>query len=115
MFSSSSESFDKGILCECMLTSLDYCIPLCTQQRADNIFMARKTHLDSGRLRFLYVTWAVLETMLFGGLMNGWASLVFILKEDGMYRDLCENNNSLTLLGEYQIFLSRSNHKHIIS
>ncbi|XP_025095675.1 large neutral amino acids transporter small subunit 4-like [Pomacea canaliculata] len=61
--------------------------------------MARNAHLDSGRLRFLYVTWAVLETMLFGGLMNGWASLVFILKEDGLYRDLCENNSSLTLLG----------------
>ena len=40
-------------------------------------------------MRYVYTGWAVLETMLFGGIVNGWASLVFVLKEDGLYGDLC--------------------------
>ena len=44
---------------------------------------------EYGRRRYLYTGWAVLETMLFGGIVNGWASLVFVLKEDGLYGDLC--------------------------
>ncbi|KAK7109727.1 uncharacterized protein [Littorina saxatilis] len=44
---------------------------------------------EYGRLRYLYAGWAVMETMLFGGIVNGWASLVFVLKEDGLYESLC--------------------------
>ncbi|KAL8561476.1 hypothetical protein ACOMHN_011158 [Nucella lapillus] len=42
-----------------------------------------------GRSRYLLAGWAILETMLFGGIINGWASLVFVLKEDGLYSHLC--------------------------
>lgn len=42
------------------------------------------------RFRFFYVIWAFLECLLFGGLLYGWGSLVFVLKEDGVYSDLCK-------------------------
>ncbi|KAK7456520.1 hypothetical protein BaRGS_00039376 [Batillaria attramentaria] len=40
--------------------------------------------------RFFYVAWAFMECLLFGGLLYGWGSLVFILKRDGVYSGLCE-------------------------
>lgn len=42
------------------------------------------------KLRFLYVAWAFLECVLFGGLVYGWGSLVYILIEEGVYSELCE-------------------------
>lgn len=53
------------------------------------------------KFRFLYVVWGFLECLLFGGLLYGWASLVFVLKEDGVYSDVCDEqsepqNNSIT-------------------
>ncbi|XP_048248236.1 equilibrative nucleobase transporter 1-like [Haliotis rufescens] len=45
-----------------------------------------------GRLRYLYVVWAFVETMLFGGLIYGWSSLVFILKAKFVYQDLCSES-----------------------
>ncbi|XP_076459274.1 equilibrative nucleobase transporter 1-like [Babylonia areolata] len=42
------------------------------------------------KLRFLYVAWAFLECVLFGGLLYGWGSLVFILIEEGVYSELCD-------------------------
>ncbi|XP_067672137.1 equilibrative nucleobase transporter 1-like [Haliotis asinina] len=44
------------------------------------------------RLRFLYVVWAIVETMLFGGLIYGWSSLVFVLKAKFLYQDLCSES-----------------------
>ncbi|XP_048252883.1 equilibrative nucleobase transporter 1-like isoform X2 [Haliotis rufescens] len=46
--------------------------------------------------RVLYLTWVFFECLLFSGGMYGWASLVYILKYDGIYADLCDNdpNNS---------------------
>ena len=43
------------------------------------------------KFRFLYVIWAFAECLLFGGLLYGWGSLVFILIEDGVYSEICEN------------------------
>ena len=33
--------------------------------------------------------WAFMEVVLFGGVIFGWGSLVFILKEEGFYLDYC--------------------------
>uniref|UniRef100_A0A2C9KFV9 Major facilitator superfamily (MFS) profile domain-containing protein n=1 Tax=Biomphalaria glabrata TaxID=6526 RepID=A0A2C9KFV9_BIOGL len=43
------------------------------------------------RLRHLYVVWAALENVGFGGLVYGWGSLVYVLRDEGLYLDLCEN------------------------
>ncbi|KAH9518712.1 hypothetical protein Btru_006025, partial [Bulinus truncatus] len=44
------------------------------------------------RLRYLYIVWAVLENLGFGGLSYGWGSLVYVLKDEGIYLDLCAND-----------------------
>ena len=41
------------------------------------------------KYRHLYVVWAFVENLLLTGSFFGWGSLVFILKEDGVYSDLC--------------------------
>ncbi|XP_070183103.1 equilibrative nucleobase transporter 1-like isoform X2 [Littorina saxatilis] len=51
------------------------------------------------RFRYLYVIWAVLECLFFGGLLYGWGSLVFVLKEIGVYSEMCDDyakNGSLS-------------------
>ncbi|XP_025090187.1 solute carrier family 43 member 3-like isoform X2 [Pomacea canaliculata] len=45
----------------------------------------------SQHLRFLYVVWGVLECLLFGGLLFGWGSVVFVLKEECIFSHLCPN------------------------
>ena len=42
----------------------------------------------------MYVVWGMLENFLFGGIFFGWGSLVFTLKEEGFYLDLCDDNIS---------------------
>ncbi|XP_053408088.1 uncharacterized protein LOC123559920 isoform X7 [Mercenaria mercenaria] len=37
--------------------------------------------------------WAFMEVLLFGGVIYGWGSLVFILKEEGFYSDYCTEND----------------------
>ncbi|KAH9502567.1 hypothetical protein Btru_069018 [Bulinus truncatus] len=46
---------------------------------------------DHPKLRFLYVAWAYLESFGFGGLTYGWGSLVYVLKDEGIYQDLCDS------------------------
>ncbi|CAG5117042.1 unnamed protein product [Candidula unifasciata] len=41
------------------------------------------------KYRFLYAVWGFLECLGFGGLIYGWGSLVYILKDEGLYLDLC--------------------------
>ena len=41
------------------------------------------------RFPVLCTLWAFLEVLCFGGVLFGWGSLVFILKEEGFYLDLC--------------------------
>ncbi|KAL5019378.1 hypothetical protein ScPMuIL_005100 [Solemya velum] len=43
--------------------------------------------------KYLSVAWAIVETFLFGGLVFGWASLVFVFKQEGIYADLCGKKN----------------------
>lgn len=43
------------------------------------------------KYRFLYVIWGFLECLGFGGLIYGWGSLVFVLKDEGLYLHLCED------------------------
>ncbi|XP_045184731.2 equilibrative nucleobase transporter 1-like [Mercenaria mercenaria] len=51
----------------------------------------------------LITIWALMENLLFAGVIFGWGSLVFILKEEGFYFDYCTqsdffNQNNSTLL-----------------
>ena len=48
------------------------------------------------QLRMLYVFWAFMECLLFGGLLYGWGSLVFILKDEGMYAYYCHRADNAT-------------------
>ncbi|XP_059147528.1 equilibrative nucleobase transporter 1-like [Physella acuta] len=51
------------------------------------------------KLRFLYAIWAFLECLGFYGLIEGWGSLVYVLKDEGIYSDLCGDHpeNSSTV------------------
>lgn len=44
---------------------------------------------DIGWKKYLVAGWAFMECLLFGGLLYGWGSLVFVLKQEGIYADLC--------------------------
>ena len=55
------------------------------------------------------LTSAIIEQYFYSGLLLGWASLVYILKEDGIYQNECEeqqearysfHNDSFELEGE---------------
>ncbi|XP_059147498.1 equilibrative nucleobase transporter 1-like [Physella acuta] len=59
------------------------------------------------KLRVVYALWAFLECLGFGGLIYGWGSLLFVLKTEGLYKDLCplienqtDTDNSTILLSE---------------
>ncbi|BFZ03829.1 hypothetical protein BsWGS_06868 [Bradybaena similaris] len=41
------------------------------------------------KYRYLYTVWGFLECLGFGGLIYGWGSLVYVLKDEGLYLDLC--------------------------
>ncbi|KAL5017842.1 hypothetical protein ScPMuIL_003564 [Solemya velum] len=43
--------------------------------------------------KYITVAWAIVETLLFGGFVFGWASMVFVFKQEGIYADLCGGNN----------------------
>lgn len=43
-------------------------------------------------MKCLVVCWSFIEVLLFGGIFFGWGSLVFVLKEEGLYADLCSKN-----------------------
>ena len=42
-----------------------------------------------GWKKWLIFAWAFLECVMFAGLLLGWGSLVFVLKDEGIYADLC--------------------------
>ncbi|GFR84277.1 solute carrier family 43 member 3 [Elysia marginata] len=44
------------------------------------------------RFRILYAAWAFFEVIAYGGLIYGWGSLVYILKDEGLYMELCETD-----------------------
>lgn len=43
--------------------------------------------------RYFVATWAFLETFLLAGYKAGWASLVYVLKKEGIYRSLCHGSS----------------------
>ncbi|KAL3877220.1 hypothetical protein ACJMK2_034957, partial [Sinanodonta woodiana] len=43
--------------------------------------------------RYLIAAWAFMECLLFGGLLYGWGSLMFVFKQEGIYAELCSNND----------------------
>ena len=45
--------------------------------------------LSLGLYRVLTLSFGISEILLFGGISLGWASLVFILKQDGYFSHLC--------------------------
>ncbi|KAL3888936.1 hypothetical protein ACJMK2_001296 [Sinanodonta woodiana] len=47
--------------------------------------------------RFLISTWAFMECLLFGGLLYGWGSLMFVFKQEGIYAELCNNKEETAL------------------
>lgn len=44
--------------------------------------------------KILSVLWGAIEVFVYGGITFGWVSLVFILKKEGFYSDLCDYVNS---------------------
>ncbi|XP_046569550.1 solute carrier family 43 member 3-like [Haliotis rubra] len=46
--------------------------------------------------RLLYLTWVFFECLVFCGVMYGWASLVYVLKYEEVYADLCETDPDKT-------------------
>jgi LAT3 family solute carrier family 43 protein 3 len=42
----------------------------------------------------LCTVWAAVEVLCFAGLVFGWGTLVFVLKDEGILSDLCEVNNT---------------------
>ena len=54
--------------------------------------LADASNGDIGWKKWVLTGWALIEIFLFGGVFYGWGSLVFILKNDGIYADLCPYN-----------------------
>lgn len=46
------------------------------------------------KYRYLYAVWAFLESLCFGGLIYGWSSLAYVLKQEGLYSNLCDESES---------------------
>ncbi|XP_061167342.1 equilibrative nucleobase transporter 1-like [Saccostrea echinata] len=45
------------------------------------------------RWRILCTIWSSLEVVCFAGIIWGWGSLVFILKEEGIYQEFCDDSS----------------------
>ena len=78
------------------------------------------------RFPVLVTCWAFMEVMLFAGMIFGWASLVFILKEEGFYVDACSkhdltsgrieiaiNSNSSGLASLYEVDSNQGSSKNV--
>ena len=50
---------------------------------------------SKGWKKWLVVSWSFVEVFLFGGLLFGWGSLVFVFKDEGIYANLCERDTYL--------------------
>jgi len=67
----------------------------------------------------LCTCWAFFEVVFFAGIVFGWGSLVFILKEEGFYSDACigsnddVKNNYLTS-GDVHVSLPNDTHHDVI-
>ena len=67
-------------------------------QSNDEILLSKMTYEPGSRsitLRrriFLFCV-GLIECCIFGGLIFGWPQLVLLLKEEGIYADLCDSSN----------------------
>lgn len=59
----------------------------------------------------LCTVWAFAEVVCFAGVIFGWASLVFVFKEEGFYSNLCHDNNekiSIVLKNDHMLNTSHN-------
>ncbi|XP_033745169.1 solute carrier family 43 member 3-like [Pecten maximus] len=49
-----------------------------------------------GWRKYLVAGWAIIETFLFAGLLYGWAPMVWIFKQEGVYADLCPDSTNVS-------------------
>ncbi|XP_069124842.1 equilibrative nucleobase transporter 1-like [Argopecten irradians] len=54
-----------------------------------------------GWRKYLVAGWAIVETFLFAGLLYGWAPMVWIFKQEGVYADLCPHERNISHLPRY--------------
>ena len=68
---------------------------------------------DIGWKKWVVAGWAFMECLLFGGLLYGWGSLVFVFKEEAIYANLCPHKeisfNSSGLPDSFDYQDSKSN------
>ncbi|KAJ8304081.1 hypothetical protein KUTeg_017664 [Tegillarca granosa] len=53
-----------------------------------------KDHIDMNFKKLTIVLITLIETLLFGGLLLGWSSLVYVLKEEGLFENLCDHHSN---------------------
>lgn len=69
---------------------------------------------DIGWKKYLVAGWAFTECLLFAGLLYGWGSLVFVLKDERIYADLCPetktnlSSSNLSLIYDQESGLNES-------
>ena len=72
---------------------------------------------DIGWKKYVVAGWAFMECLLFGGLLYGWGSLVFVFKEEGIYANLCPQKQ-VTLnssnVSSYNIQDTQSNNSLVV-
>ena len=73
---------------------------------------------DIGWKKYLVAGWAFTECLLFGGLLYGWGSLVFVLKDEGVYANLCPSletiANSSNLSVNYNVTSSNQSIGYVV-
>ena len=73
---------------------------------------------DIGWKKYLVAGWAFTECLLFGGLLYGWGSLVFVLKDEGVYANLCPisetESNSSNLSVNYNVTSSNQSIGYVV-
>ena len=62
-----------------------------------------------GWRRWLVGVWATMEVLLLGGLIYGWPSLVFLLKQRQVYSDLCRPDSTPQLHHNHSVLHSVGN------
>ena len=53
--------------------------------------LSETSYGKGGWKRWLIAVWAFIECFLFAGILLGWGSLVFVLKDEGIFAELCSS------------------------
>ncbi|XP_013402397.1 solute carrier family 43 member 3 [Lingula anatina] len=72
--------------------------------------------------KILIVAWVICEVALYTGLIDGWTSLVYVLKSDGYFSSVCKKKNDVlpekgpgtSLLMDYELLLGNSSTKSLL-